>query len=128
MSPLFVPEHQTVSTSRPSVVARLFPPDVVLDDLPCRPAPGRVGQSVAAQPHIEGGETAWGEVRGQRSEVRGHSDIRSEILTAVLVEEKLQVVDPLPGAELGQPPVPGVSAQGGRQTVSPEPGEAGLGW
>ena len=34
-------------------------PDVVSDDLSSRPAPLLVGQSVAAQPDVERGETAW---------------------------------------------------------------------
>ena len=118
LTPLSVPEHQTVS---PAGVV-LGPPDVVRDDLSSGPAPVRVSQSVAAQPDVERGETAWQCGVSQSTVITEIS-----ILTVLPAQQLLQAVQPLPGADLGQPPVPGVSAQGGRQTVSPVPGEAGVG-
>ena len=58
LSPLSASQHQTISRGVPHGVLHVLP-DVVSDDLSSRPAPLLVGQSVAAQPDVERGETAW---------------------------------------------------------------------
>ena len=66
LSPLSASQHQTISRGVPHGVPHgvlrgvlHVLPDVVSDDLSSRPAPLLVGQSVAAQPDVERGETAW---------------------------------------------------------------------
>ena len=74
LSQLSASQHQTISRGVPHGVLHGVPhvvlhgvlhgvlhvlPDVVSDDLSSRPAPLLVGQSVAAQPDVERGETAW---------------------------------------------------------------------